>query len=749
MNLIKPMYDAVRKKLLYWSGSKYENVEVIGGDGIPEAPNDNKLYGCKNAAWSEVAGTGGTSDFEQLSNRPKYNGAVMTGSTDIPAVPNTADFATATQGQKADTAYQKPATGVPKSDLAADVQTSIGKADSALQSYMETDPTVSAWAKAASKPSYAADKISGLADVSTSGSYDDLIDKPTIPDISGKQDKPATATSGDIAVFDGNKNTVDSGKTFATSISASDGDNKTPTNKAVHDFVASALGDGIRGGAQGAFDFFGSTAEVTALTSAQVAAMLPNGIIVTVKPDPTAIAVAIAYDGTIDNVTSVSKHWFNGSVWVSAGTVAPTPINGDYVYAQNLLDEPLPSQSDAYYFGRATYFNDGTNPPYFTEIPDREQAPDETTLTTNANGSMGIKDGGVGAAKIADGAVTDAKIGNRTLVDNAGSETLTPIAAKSITAWLQGLRDNIKYLLATLAAHLSATNNPHSVTKTQVGLGNVDNTADADKPVSTAQQTALNAKADASDLAAHTDNADIHVTSTAKQTWNNKQASNLMMMDTAASTALPETGTSVTISSVLDSMRRNLKALFSYFTNGVANAAAKLNTARTIALMGNVTGSTTFDGSANAAITATIVGGLKTVNGNSLIGSGNVNVGGSTWVRGSTPTANTNLTAYLQANGCGTVVAPPFRVVTDSISTEQQTYLFNGDTKPTEFISDLATGWKAFIIDWQQDLANGWGIATITTTSNATNSNMGSVWAVRVNINSTVSATNRWVKLNN
>lgn len=36
----------------------------------------------------------------------------------------------------------------------------------------------------------------------------------------------------------------------------------------------------------------------------------------------------------------------------------------------------------------------------------------------------------------------------------------------------------------------------HSHTKAQVGLGNVDNTSDANKPVSTAQQTAFNAKAD-------------------------------------------------------------------------------------------------------------------------------------------------------------------------------------------------------------------------------------------------------------
>lgn len=48
---------------------------------------------------------------------------------------------------------------------------------------------------------------------------------------------------------------------------------------------------------------------------------------------------------------------------------------------------------------------------------------------------------------------------------------------------------------ANLIAHLARTDNPHSVTKAQVGLGNNDNTSDANKPVSTAQQTALNLKA--------------------------------------------------------------------------------------------------------------------------------------------------------------------------------------------------------------------------------------------------------------
>lgn len=42
-----------------------------------------------------------------------------------------------------------------------------------------------------------------------------------------------------------------------------------------------------------------------------------------------------------------------------------------------------------------------------------------------------------------------------------------------------------------LAAHTGRTDNPHGVTKAQVGLGNVDNTSDVDKPVSNAVQAAL------------------------------------------------------------------------------------------------------------------------------------------------------------------------------------------------------------------------------------------------------------------
>ena len=50
-----------------------------------------------------------------------------------------------------------------------------------------------------------------------------------------------------------------------------------------------------------------------------------------------------------------------------------------------------------------------------------------------------------------------------------------------------------------LNKHLADQNNPHKVNKGQVGLADVDNTADVNKPVSAPQQTALNLKLDKSE----------------------------------------------------------------------------------------------------------------------------------------------------------------------------------------------------------------------------------------------------------
>ncbi|MFA7149262.1 MAG: hypothetical protein WC109_10645, partial [Syntrophomonadaceae bacterium] len=50
----------------------------------------------------------------------------------------------------------------------------------------------------------------------------------------------------------------------------------------------------------------------------------------------------------------------------------------------------------------------------------------------------------------------------------------------------------VEEITGDLNSHEADTTNPHEVTKEQVGLDEVDNTSDADKPVSTAQGNAIN-----------------------------------------------------------------------------------------------------------------------------------------------------------------------------------------------------------------------------------------------------------------
>jgi len=95
------------------------------------------------------------------------------------------------------------------------------------------------------------------------------------------------------------------------------------------------------------------------------------------------------------------------------------------------------------------------------------------------------------------GAVTlskgDVGLGN---VDN------TADSAKPISGAMQAALD-LKAAASAVASHIADLANPHAVTKAQVGLGNVDNTADTAKPISAAVQAALDLKAAASALAAH------------------------------------------------------------------------------------------------------------------------------------------------------------------------------------------------------------------------------------------------------
>lgn len=97
------------------------------------------------------------------------------------------------------------------------------------------------------------------------------------------------------------------------------------------------------------------------------------------------------------------------------------------------------------------------------------------------------------------------QVGRNTLTITSATISQAGLMSSSDKTKLDGLKDqagitsDIDAVQTNLETHINNKSNPHEVNKAQVGLGNVDNTSDANKPISTATQNALNSKFNASD----------------------------------------------------------------------------------------------------------------------------------------------------------------------------------------------------------------------------------------------------------
>ena len=89
---------------------------------------------------------------------------------------------------------------------------------------------------------------------------------------------------------------------------------------------------------------------------------------------------------------------------------------------------------------------------------------------------------------------------DKTITINQASAFAAGVMSSSDKTKLDGLKSQaeidttINNVQNNLTTHINNKANPHQVTKEQVGLGNVNNTSDANKPISTATQNALNDK---------------------------------------------------------------------------------------------------------------------------------------------------------------------------------------------------------------------------------------------------------------
>lgn len=97
------------------------------------------------------------------------------------------------------------------------------------------------------------------------------------------------------------------------------------------------------------------------------------------------------------------------------------------------------------------------------------------------------------------------QVSRNTLTITSATTSQAGLMSSSDKTKLDGLKDqagitsDIDAVQTNLETHINNKSNPHEVNKAQVGLGNVDNTSDANKPISTATQNALNSKFNASD----------------------------------------------------------------------------------------------------------------------------------------------------------------------------------------------------------------------------------------------------------
>ena len=185
-----PFYDAsaAGNRKTVWSNirAKLKNAfdSIYAGAASTQTALDGKAAKVSGATAGDLAGLDASGNLTDSGKKPS-------------------DFATAAQGAKADTAYQKPSSGIPSSDLASPILASLGKANSAVQpgdlndvaytgkySDLTGTPTIPAAPgtlntdNASAQTVSSSEALSGtvkLHKVSKTGDYGDLLNTPTIP----------------------------------------------------------------------------------------------------------------------------------------------------------------------------------------------------------------------------------------------------------------------------------------------------------------------------------------------------------------------------------------------------------------------------------------------------------------------------------------------------------------------------------------------------------------------------------------
>jgi hypothetical protein len=289
------------------------------------------------------------------------------------------------------------------------------------------------------------------------------------------------------------------------------------------------------------------TGTVSGITATMVGLGNVNNTTDANKPISTATQTALNLKGTVKKVNGVSPN-AAGEIAISLGrnytglynagsfTTSSTPVEGDIFIVSG---DPTGSNNGRTFIFVSTSWNEITNnigttdaryvqlagstlqgnlifptgknitltdqPSLSTDAAnkayvDESKTPDATTLLNGKIRLAGDLTGTAASPEIASAAITDAKVASGISPTKVGlgnvnntSDANKPISSATQTA-LDTKASNTSLALKAPIDSPTFTGTVSGISKTMVGLGNVDNTTDLLKPISTATQTALNLK---------------------------------------------------------------------------------------------------------------------------------------------------------------------------------------------------------------------------------------------------------------
>lgn len=262
----------------------------------------------------------------------------------------------------------------------------------------------------------------------------------------------------------------------------------------------------------------------------------------------------------------------------------------------------------------------------------------QNKLNTTATG---ISDGSVTTPKLADDAVTSAKLADNavdtaSLQDNSVSEPKLAAQNSPTTGDFLSWNGTAMRWSAQASAPVTSVagkTGAVTLTKSDVGLANVDNTSDASKPISSATQTALNAKVDKVSSANRLYGTDGSGTQGTYEVGTSADGS--VVVRTTNNRITVGTPTATDDATTKNYVDTAIAAIPAAPVTSVAGKTGAVTLVKGDVGLGNVDNTSDANKPISTATQSALDGkqalltsgtNIKTVNGNSLLGSGNVSV---------------------------------------------------------------------------------------------------------------------------